>query len=68
MLIGDIVIALGDLSMWTAYGSTGSPARIVVSSGQVVLPYGATTETAAFYDVPNIGGANDRLIDERRLL
>ncbi|GGZ15267.1 membrane protein [Streptomyces olivaceoviridis] len=56
------VFALGGLSLWTAYGRAGTPARIAVSSGRVLLPYGAGTETAAFFDVSNLGGADDRLL------
>ncbi|MEU0009284.1 copper chaperone PCu(A)C [Streptomyces sp. NPDC006314] len=57
------ILALGGLSIWTAYGSAGTPAQITVSSGRVFLPYGATTETAAFFDVANLGGADDRLVE-----
>lgn len=57
-----VVLALGGLTAWTAAGKAGSPARITVTSGRVFLPYGgAGTETAAFFDLANTGGSDDRL-------
>ncbi|WP_371599060.1 copper chaperone PCu(A)C [Streptomyces sp. NBC_00564] len=56
-------LALGGLTTWVGAGKAGSPARIVVSSGRVFLPYGDSTETAAFFDVSNPGGADDRLVE-----
>ncbi|WP_326615869.1 copper chaperone PCu(A)C [Streptomyces decoyicus] len=55
-------VALGGLATWAAVGKAGSPARIAVSSGRVLLPYADGTETAAFFDIANIGGADDRLV------
>ncbi|MGW2650358.1 copper chaperone PCu(A)C [Streptomyces sp. NPDC001393] len=55
-------VALGGLTTWAGTGKAGSPARISVTSGRVYLPYGDTTETAAFFDVSNLGGADDRLV------
>lgn len=55
-------LALGGLATWAAVGKAGSPARIAVSSGRVLLPYADGTETAAFFDIANIGGADDRLV------
>ncbi|GAA3787462.1 copper chaperone PCu(A)C [Streptomyces coacervatus] len=55
-------IALGGLTSWVGAGKAGSPARIAVSNGRIFLPYGNTTETAAFFDVTNLGGADDRLL------
>lgn len=55
-------LALGGLAAWAGAGKAGSPARITVSAGRVYLPYGNTTETAAFFDVSNVGGADDRLV------
>ncbi|KUN04587.1 hypothetical protein AQI95_19715 [Streptomyces yokosukanensis] len=55
-------LALGGLSMWTAYGNAGSPARIAVTGGRVFLPYGGVPETAAFFRISNSGGSADRLV------
>ncbi|MES5820601.1 copper chaperone PCu(A)C [Streptomyces sp. RG80] len=55
-------IALGGLTTWVGAGKAGSPARIGVSNGRVFLPYGDTTATAAFFDLTNTGGADDRLV------
>ncbi|OLZ61413.1 hypothetical protein AV521_43490 [Streptomyces sp. IMTB 2501] len=55
-------LALGGLTTWVGAGKAGSPARIAVTSGRVLLPYGGSTETAAFLDVSNLGGADDRLV------
>ncbi|GAA3100890.1 copper chaperone PCu(A)C [Streptomyces echinatus] len=53
-------LALGGLSVWTAYGNAGGPARITVTGGRVLLPYGDTT--AAFFRITNTGGSADRLL------
>ncbi|MFE6288112.1 copper chaperone PCu(A)C [Streptomyces sp. NPDC057877] len=55
-------IALGGLTAWVGAGQAGSPARIAVSNGRVFLPYGDTTDTAAFFDISHRGGAGDRLV------
>jgi hypothetical protein len=55
-------IALGGLTTWVGAGKAGSPARVTVSVGRVFLPYGDTKETAAFFDITNSGGADDRLL------
>ncbi|MFF4500976.1 copper chaperone PCu(A)C [Streptomyces sp. NPDC001401] len=55
-------VALGGLTTWVSAGKAGSPARVAVSNGRIFLPYGNTTETAAFFDVTNLGGADDRLV------
>ncbi|MET7908353.1 copper chaperone PCu(A)C [Streptomyces avermitilis] len=55
-------LALGGLSTWTAYGNAGSPARIKVTDGKVLLPFGDTPDTAAFFRITNCGGAADRLL------
>lgn len=55
-------VALGGLTTWVGAGKAGSPARIAVSSGRVLLPYGESTETAALFDISNLGGADDRLV------
>lgn len=55
-------LALGGLSVWTAYGNAGSPPRIKVTDGRMFLPSGDTPETAAFFRITNAGGAADRLL------
>ncbi|MBQ1088628.1 copper chaperone PCu(A)C [Streptomyces sp. B93] len=55
-------VALGGLSMWTAYGNAGSPALITVTEGRVFLPTGDSRETAAFFRITNSGGSADRLL------
>lgn len=55
-------LALGGLATWAAAGKAGSPPRIGITNGRVFLPYGDSTETAAFFDVLNLGGADDRLV------
>ncbi|MEV5433159.1 copper chaperone PCu(A)C [Streptomyces sp. NPDC052701] len=55
-------LALGGLSVWTAYGNAGSPARITVTEGRVFLPTGDSTQTAAFFRITNSGGSQDRLL------
>ena len=55
--------ALGGLTTWVGAGKAGSPARIDVSNARVLLPYGDTEETAAFFDISNTGGADDRLVN-----
>lgn len=54
-------LALAGLTTWVGAGKAGSPARITVSAGRVFLPYGNSTETAAFFDLTNLGGSDDRL-------
>ncbi|MEU7423761.1 copper chaperone PCu(A)C [Streptomyces sp. NPDC040750] len=56
-------LALGGLTTWTGAGKAGSPARITVSNGRVLLPYGDSTDTAALFDIANVGGADDRLVN-----
>ncbi|MGW3290693.1 copper chaperone PCu(A)C [Streptomyces sp. NPDC001002] len=55
-------VALAGLTAWAGAGQAGSPARIAVSNSRVYLPYGANTDTAAFFDVSNLGGSDDRLV------
>ncbi|MEU6539763.1 copper chaperone PCu(A)C [Streptomyces sp. NPDC047000] len=60
--VAAVVLALGGLTAWTAAGKAGGPARITVTAGRVFLPYGgAGAETAAFFDLANTGGSDDRL-------
>lgn len=55
------VLVLGGLAAWTASGAAGSPARIKVTSGRAFLPYGDSTESAAFFRISNSGGSDDEL-------
>ncbi|MEU5208498.1 copper chaperone PCu(A)C [Streptomyces sp. NPDC020742] len=68
---------LGALTLWTATGNAGSPARISVAEGTVWIPSGASAagrpagtgasggagpeSTAAFFTLRNTGGAPDVL-------
>lgn len=56
-------LALGGLTTWVTAGKAGSPARLSVTSGRVFLPYGDSTQSAAFFDITNSGGADDRLVE-----
>ncbi|KRD22966.1 MULTISPECIES: copper chaperone PCu(A)C [unclassified Streptomyces] len=55
-------LALGGLSAWAASGNAGSPALIEVTDGKVLVPFGATPVTAAFFRITNSGGSSDRLL------
>ncbi|WP_399896289.1 copper chaperone PCu(A)C [Streptomyces sp. BBFR51] len=56
-------VALGGLTAWAGAGGAGSPTvRIDVSYGRVFLPFGATTETSAYFDITNTGDTEDRLV------
>ncbi|MEU2264535.1 copper chaperone PCu(A)C [Streptomyces sp. NPDC019645] len=54
-------VALGGLTTWVGTGSAGTPPRIDVVPGRVLLPYGADRDTAAYFEVANSGGSADRL-------
>ncbi|MBD0748086.1 copper chaperone PCu(A)C [Streptomyces sp. CBMA152] len=56
-------VALGGLTGWAGAGKAGSPARITVSNGRVFLPFSDGVQTAAFFDIVNRGGADDRLVE-----
>ncbi|GGS61820.1 copper chaperone PCu(A)C [Streptomyces cinerochromogenes] len=56
-------LALAGLTLWVTAGQAGSPPRVQVAPGRVLLPYGGTTETAAFFSLLNSGGADDRLVE-----
>jgi copper(I)-binding protein len=51
---------LGTLTVWTATGNAGTPARLSVAEGRVLVPAGSEA-TAAFFTVRNTGGADDVL-------
>ncbi|MGY5100497.1 copper chaperone PCu(A)C [Streptomyces sp. 900105245] len=55
-------LALAGLTAWVGAGYAGSPARIRVTEGRVLLPTGASPETAAFFRITNGGGSTDRLL------
>lgn len=55
-------VALGGLTAWAGSGQAGSPARIEVRAGRVLLPYNAGGETAVFFRIANSGGAEDQLM------
>ncbi|MFG2545146.1 copper chaperone PCu(A)C [Streptomyces sp. NPDC048594] len=57
------VLALGALSVWTAYGHAGGPPRIEVTDARLYLPSSGIPETAAFFTIGNGGGAQDRLVE-----
>ncbi|MFG2797880.1 copper chaperone PCu(A)C [Streptomyces pseudovenezuelae] len=55
-------VALAGLTTWAGTGRAGSPARVSVTGGRVLLPSAGVQETAAFFRVTNRGGSGDRLI------
>ncbi|WP_260988305.1 copper chaperone PCu(A)C [Streptomyces sp. CFMR 7] len=56
------LVAVGSLSAWTTAGYAGSPARIEVSEGRVLLPVIPGRNTNAYFRIVNTGGAPDRLV------
>ncbi|MFJ7591656.1 copper chaperone PCu(A)C [Streptomyces sp. NPDC097617] len=52
---------LAGLAAWTSSGAAGTPPQIAAGNGRVFLPYGNSRDTAAFFDITNIGGAEDQL-------
>ncbi|MFE5804934.1 copper chaperone PCu(A)C [Streptomyces sp. NPDC056491] len=54
-------VTLTGLTIWTSSGAAGSPPRMAVGNGRVFLPYGNSQETAAFFDIVNVGGSADQL-------
>lgn len=55
-------LALAGLTTWVGAGHAGSPARIRITVGRVLLPTGGSPETAAFFRITNEGGSTDRLL------
>ncbi|MEU6668492.1 copper chaperone PCu(A)C [Streptomyces sp. NPDC046727] len=55
-------LALAGLTAWVGTGNAGSPARIRVTEGRVLLPATGSSETAAFFRITNEGGSADRLV------
>ncbi|MGW6983992.1 copper chaperone PCu(A)C [Streptomyces sp. NPDC054932] len=54
-------VALTGLTLWTSSGAAGTPPRIAAGNGRIFLPYGNSQDTAAFFEITNIGGAQDQL-------
>ncbi|MER6448154.1 copper chaperone PCu(A)C [Streptomyces venezuelae] len=54
-------VALTGLTVWASSGAAGSPPQIAAGNGRVFLTYGDSPDTAAFFDIANIGRADDRL-------
>ncbi|WP_327229330.1 copper chaperone PCu(A)C [Streptomyces murinus] len=54
--------ALVGLTVWVGAGRAGSPARIRVTEGRVLLPSVGVPETAAFFRIANEGGSADTLL------
>lgn len=55
-------VALAGLTTWVGAGNAGSPARVHVTDGRVLLPSDGAENTAAFFRISNEGGAADRLV------
>lgn len=55
-------LALAALTTWVGTGNAGSPPRIRVAEGRVLLPVAGAAETAAFFRITNEGGSADRLV------
>ncbi|WP_019073667.1 copper chaperone PCu(A)C [Streptomyces hokutonensis] len=55
-------VALAGLTAWTGTGRAGTPARLRVTDGRLLLPSAGADETSAFFRVANEGGSADRLI------
>ncbi|MFE7483381.1 copper chaperone PCu(A)C [Streptomyces sp. NPDC057552] len=53
--------AVTGLSVWSTAGYAGSPARIEIREGRVLLPVIAGRTTNAYFRIVNTGGAPDRL-------
>lgn len=55
-------VALAGLTAWTGTGRAGSPARVSVTDGRVLLPSAGVPQTAAFFRIANQGGSADSLM------
>ncbi|GAA3127970.1 copper chaperone PCu(A)C [Streptomyces rameus] len=55
-------VALAGLTTWVGTGRAGSPARIRVTQGRVLLPSAGVPDTAAFFRIANEGGSADTLV------
>ncbi|MCJ1676231.1 copper chaperone PCu(A)C [Streptomyces sp. APSN-46.1] len=56
------LVGLCGLTAWAGSGAAGAPPRIAVDDGRVFLPYAGKENTAAFFRVSNLGGADDQLV------
>ncbi|WP_338059179.1 copper chaperone PCu(A)C [Streptomyces malaysiense] len=54
--------ALAGLTAWAGAGRAGSPTRVRVTEGRVLLPSVGVPETAAFFRIANEGGSADTLV------
>ncbi|MFJ6782795.1 copper chaperone PCu(A)C [Streptomyces yangpuensis] len=50
------------LTAWTKAGAAGSPARIDVGVGRVLVPKAGKEHTAAFFRIANTGDSDDQLV------
>ncbi|MFD5620362.1 copper chaperone PCu(A)C [Streptomyces yangpuensis] len=50
------------LTAWTKAGAAGSPARIDVGVGRVLVPQAGKEHTAAFFRIANTGESDDQLV------
>ncbi|WP_183064502.1 copper chaperone PCu(A)C [Streptomyces sp. gCLA4] len=50
------------LTAWTKAGAAGSPARIDVGVGRVLVPQAGKEHTAAFFRIANTGDSDDQLV------
>lgn len=55
-------LALAGLTTWVGTGNAGTPPRISVTEGRVLLPTAGSGVTAAFFRITNEGDAADRLV------
>ncbi|MFK0121094.1 copper chaperone PCu(A)C [Streptomyces sp. NPDC090994] len=55
-------VTLAGLTTWVGTGRAGSPARVDVTHGLVLLPSAGVQQTAAFFDIANEGGSPDTLV------
>ncbi|WP_406102745.1 copper chaperone PCu(A)C [Streptomyces sp. NBC_01003] len=55
-------VALGGLTAWVRAGNAGSPPHIAVTPGRVLMPYGESRDTAAYFELSNSGGSSDQLV------
>ncbi|MFD3550001.1 copper chaperone PCu(A)C [Streptomyces sp. NPDC058655] len=54
--------ALVGLTAWTTAGAAGSPPRIEVGVGRVLLPSADEGSTPVYFRIVNAGGADDQLL------
>ncbi|MFE9633540.1 copper chaperone PCu(A)C [Streptomyces sp. NPDC006463] len=56
------LVGLCGLTAWAGSGAAGTPPRVAVDDGHVFLPYADKENTAAFFRISNLGGADDQLV------